>query len=517
MPQNPLFSMKSPATMPSTCIMTKMALIAAMSLYVRGGDILNAGENVEWPKITAQSTEKRYQPFLAADGRSDRPFISWISEPYGGGTKESPKDVWWMVEMPRKIRVQGVKIIGDSRGVSPFPKNLRIEWLDGETWKTAAEVHDVTTQMVTASWQDPIETTTLRVMISGPDVPGVVRINEFMLILPSGEEKTIPDILGLSPTQASIPHPGPQFPNAADAGLPVFKYQGVILGDKELKYNPHDDLIVPSVIRTDKLQNPLGRYYMYYAPHDAPGGICLAYADALEGPWKEYPENPIISREWPPHYKVTHVSGPHAIWIEEEGKLFVYYHGENNVTRFASSTDGVHFQYEDVAFTADMFPELKEASYARMFRYTIPGQDNRYIALIMGNNKGTRRIYLATSKDGRTWEARQTPLIDPPPGTDQVANASYLPWNGKHYIIYHAHWTVQNMVADLHASEVDPAFEQAKHVGLLYDHKAAGLENVAQMSANLFEEGEKLYLFVNIGPRLKQKISLAIAPGQTAK
>ena len=50
-----------------------------------------------------------------------------------------------------------------------------------------------------------------------------------------------------------------------------------------------------------------------------------------------------VRGHWQPHYKVSHVSGPHAIWIEEEKKLFVCYHGENNVTRFASTRDGIRF------------------------------------------------------------------------------------------------------------------------------------------------------------------------------
>ena len=39
----------------------------------------------------------------------------------------------------------------------------------------------------------------------------------------------------------------------------------------------------------------------------------------------KYPANPLIAREWAPHYSVSHVSGPHAIWIDEEQKLFVCY------------------------------------------------------------------------------------------------------------------------------------------------------------------------------------------------
>src|SRR6266545_4124534 len=89
--------------------------------------------------------------------------------------------------------------------------------------------------------------------------------------------------------------------SAINGGLPVFRHLSVVLDYKNLVYNPVNDVIVPSVIPTSGyFENPLGRYYMYYAPHDAPGGICLAYADQLEGPWKEYVANPLVRREWTP-------------------------------------------------------------------------------------------------------------------------------------------------------------------------------------------------------------------------
>lgn len=300
-------------------------------------------------------------------------------------------------------------------------------------------------------------------------------------------------------------------PPATIAALPAFRHQGVVLDYKDLKYNPSNDVIIPSVIETDRLQNPLGRYYLYYAPHNAPGGICLAYADSPEGPWREYEANPLIARQWTPHYKVSHVSGPHAIWMEEEHKLFVYYHGENDVTRFASTTDGVHFQYEGVAVTTKMFDAISEASYARVFRYTLPRKDNHYVMLLMGNNQGTRRIYLAWSKDGRVWETRRTPLVDPPPGTNQIAQAWYFPWRGRHFLIYHGHLADSFQTANLYASEIDPAFERTTYLGLFYDHTTASRDNVAQMSPCFLEANGKVYMFTNIGPRLNQKIALAVA------
>jgi len=295
------------------------------------------------------------------------------------------------------------------------------------------------------------------------------------------------------------------------AGLPVFKHHSIVLDYKDLKYNPCNDVIIPSVIRTEHLDKPLGKYYLYYAPHNAPGGICLAYADRLEGPWKEYEANPIIRKDWAPHHRVSHVSGPEAVWIEEEKKLFLYYHGENDITRFATSANGIDFQYEGVAVTAAMFDRNNEASYARVFRYALPGRDNRWIMLLMGNCQGTRNIYIASSKDGRTWEPRREPLLTPPPGTSQVAQAWYLPWQGKQYLIYHAHEARDETYASLHVSEVDADFEQTKHLGVFYDRTSLSPDNVAQMSPCLVAEGSRLYLFTNVGPRLNQKIALAIA------
>lgn len=295
------------------------------------------------------------------------------------------------------------------------------------------------------------------------------------------------------------------------AGLPVFRHQGIALDYADLRYNPTNDIIVPSVIRTDALRNPLGRYYLYYAPHDAPGGICLAYADHLEGPWQEYAGNPLIARDWQPHYHVSHVSGPHAIWNETERRLFLYFHGENDTTRLATSADGIHFEYDSVILTTAMFPTISEASYARVFQYSPPGQPYRYVMLLMGNNGGTRRIYLAWSRDGRRWEPRHSPLISPPEGYGQVAQAWHLPWRGKHYLIFHAHPGTQLPRANLHACEVDEGFEYAHYLGLYYDTNSVSPTNAAQMSPCIIAEGSRVYLFTNIGSRLNQMIAWAVA------
>jgi hypothetical protein len=49
---------------------------------------------------------------------------------------------------------------------------------------------------------------------------------------------------------------------APASSLPTFHHKGVVLDYKGLKYNPCDDVIIPSVVRTDHFQRPLGRYYL---------------------------------------------------------------------------------------------------------------------------------------------------------------------------------------------------------------------------------------------------------------
>jgi hypothetical protein len=297
-------------------------------------------------------------------------------------------------------------------------------------------------------------------------------------------------------------------------GLPTFHYYGVVLSADQLKYRPHDDVIYPSVVRMEgRVPNALGKYYLYYAPHDVPGGICVAAADRPEGPWREYTNNPCIGRDWPPHYKVSHVSGSDALWSEEDHKVLLYYHGENNVTRLATSTNGIQFEYEGEMLNNRGFDQVSEASYGRVFRHTLPGRDNRYVMLLLGNNRNTRRIYLAWSKEGRQWETQRTPLLDPPPGTDQAAGAVYLPRAGHHYLILHANDSKKafNEGYDLYVAETDAAFSKVKYLGKFMDHTFVSPDNCAVMSPSFLEAEGRVYLFFNIGPRLKNKIALAIA------
>jgi hypothetical protein len=112
-------------------------------------------------------------------------------------------------------------------------------------------------------------------------------------------------------------------------------------------------------------------------------------------------------------------------------------------------------------------------------------------------------------------------VLDPPPGTDQVAGACYLPWQGWHYLTSHANRAADpgsfNINFNLYIAEVDAVFEQAKHLGLFYDRTAVSAGNEAVMSPCIIAEGSKLYMFINIGPRLHNKIALAVADVPAAR
>ncbi|MGZ4962837.1 MAG: hypothetical protein ACXWKG_15550 [Limisphaerales bacterium] len=302
---------------------------------------------------------------------------------------------------------------------------------------------------------------------------------------------------------------------AAEPELPSFQFRGIILKAETLKYRPHNDIIFPSVLRMDHgATKSLAKYYMYYAPHDSPGGICLALADKPEGPWREYTNNPIVSNNWQPHYRVSHVSGPDAIWNAREGKVLLYFHGENDVTRLASSSDGIHFTYENAVINSKMFESgVTEASYARIFHYALPNTSSQFVTFLMGNQNNTRNIYLAWSSDGRKWQTRATPVFRPPAGTDQIAGAIYLPWHGKHYVIFHAHSVggKMNDGYDLYAVETDDAFTPIAPARKFIERTFVSPSNTAVMSPCLLHEGTNLYLFFNIGPRLQNQIALAVA------
>lgn len=296
---------------------------------------------------------------------------------------------------------------------------------------------------------------------------------------------------------------------------PKFWYKGVVTNKDTMKYNPTNEFIFPSVFHAGAhLDNPLGEWYLYYAPHDNPGGVSLMYADNVEGPWTEYQSNPVIANKWSPHYDVPHTSSAHAIWNDEAGKVFVYFHGPNSATRWAETSDGINFTYGGVAVSTSMVGgNEKEASYARVFKHPNPSSGYKYAMFYMSNwTQPPRRIRLAESRDGRTWTVEPNYILSPGPEEEgNVSSADLWEWNGQKYIIYHA------SSGNSYARTIDDTLRNVGSMPILLHESSGKGDDVGRIAApNLFVTDGWLYIFYESGDRLGATIAWGKASKETS-
>ncbi|MEJ1089086.1 DUF1349 domain-containing protein [Microbacterium sp. Mu-80] len=310
------------------------------------------------------------------------------------------------------------------------------------------------------------------------------------------------------------------------ADWPVFGYQGIITNKSEMTYNPTNEFIFPSVFHAgEHFANPLGEWYLYTAPHDDPGGIVLMYADSLEGPWTEHTGNPVISRVWEPHYNLeggrsgdSHVSTPDTFWNAEEGKMFLYFHGTNSTTRYATSDDGITFEYGGVAVNNAMSdveggPKTVQSAYARVFEHPDPDSPYNYAMLYMTNDNtpvagglpGVRRIRLAESVDARDWVVDPQVILSP--GEEEGANVSspnLWEHDGQLYLLYHA------SSGNSYARTIDKTLRVVGDTPILL-HSASGLgTDTGRVAApEVVSDGDDTYLFYEAGDRLGGTIAWA--------
>ncbi|MEU3264467.1 hypothetical protein [Streptomyces bacillaris] len=298
--------------------------------------------------------------------------------------------------------------------------------------------------------------------------------------------------------------------SAAPAGFPNYRHVRTLLKPGQLAYNPTGEIIFPCIRGVyDRLSNPLGRYYLYYAPHDAPGGICLAYGNSLEGPFTEYRANPIVRKDWSPHYNVSHVSSPHVLWNADAREMWLYFHGENNTTRLARSKDGITFTYDKTVLTTAMLPTgSREASYARVFRHDLPARGAKYVMLFMWNQADNHRdIGWGWSVDGRNWSFAQQPLIDHAAvGAVNVSGPHLLTRGGSAYVVYH---TDKGSGGDIKITEVGMDFTRRNHLGVFYNSGTAAPENGRAAAPSFGTDGGVPYMIYEAGERLSGAIAVA--------
>ncbi len=140
----------------------------------------------------------------------------------------------------------------------------------------------------------------------------------------------------------------------------------------------------PSLVRVpDWVENPLGRYYLYFA-HHVGTYIRLAYADDVRGPWTVHSPGVL---ELEDAFAAEHIASPDVHIDDEARQIRMYYHGKRSLegaaqeTRVALSADGLNF-------TAN--PEVLGNPYFRVFQH-----DNWHCAIAMPGA-------LYRSKDGIT-------------------------------------------------------------------------------------------------------------------
>ena len=143
----------------------------------------------------------------------------------------------------------------------------------------------------------------------------------------------------------------------------------------------------PSLIRVpDWVENPLGKYYLYFAHHHGQH-IRMAYADDLSGPWVIHEPGVLHLEET---RFVNHIASPDAYIDHDRQQIRLYYHGllarEDQVrvqpeidepmfrqqrSRLAVSSDGLHFseQPDILAFAYLCVFDLKGMIYG----ITMPG------------------------------------------------------------------------------------------------------------------------------------------------
>ena len=107
------------------------------------------------------------------------------------------------------------------------------------------------------------------------------------------------------------------------------------------------------------LENPLGKYYLYFAHHNGTF-IRLAYSDHLEGPWRIYEPGTLRLED---SFCYDHIASPDVHVDAENQQVRMYYHGwaaNAQRTKVAVSDDGINFAAR---------PENLGHSYFRVFQW----------------------------------------------------------------------------------------------------------------------------------------------------
>lgn len=314
--------------------------------------------------------------------------------------------------------------------------------------------------------------------------------------------------------------------------------------DQYLYKGPSNEFIFPAIIDTKKYtvdgkflngENVLERYYRFYTPHEVPGGMYLATAPTLDGPWTE--RNTVIDLAWTKSAQgsnvstADHISACQVIWNSTYNKYFMYFHGPNSTTHYATSDNLVDWTFGKSILNPQSFGTAgSEASYAKVFEYAIPGIGNKYILMLMIAEGNMRKIYWAHSKDGIDWICSKKPLVSPDlnykkiPGTDvkpdyvggmgnNVSGPFFMKVDDRCFVFFNG------SSGNICVAEVGEALDMEVHWGeymlckdVVIDMDASGKPiAVPRIAAPSFikDDAGKWYMFFEAGSRLGANIAYA--------
>jgi hypothetical protein len=315
------------------------------------------------------------------------------------------------------------------------------------------------------------------------------------------------------------------------------------IGDYQYK-GPSNEFIFPSILDTKKYTedgaflnggSPLDRYYLFYAPHEAPGGMYLSTAPTLDGPWTE--RNTVIDLNWAKQVSgsnvssADHISACQVVWNDVYNKFFMYFHGPNSTTHYATSDNLKDWTFGKSILNPQSFGSPgNEASYAKVFEHTIPGVNNKYILLLMINEGNVRKIFWAYSQDGIDWVCNKKPLVSPNldykkiPGTikkpnyaggigNNVSGPFFMECDGRYFVF------CNGSSGHIFIVEVGESLDMETHWGeylncndVVIDTDANGAKTaVPRVAAPSFikDDNDVWYMFFEAGGRLGANIAYA--------
>ncbi len=143
----------------------------------------------------------------------------------------------------------------------------------------------------------------------------------------------------------------------------------------------------PSLIRVPEwIENPLGKYYLYFADHRGTY-IRLAYADDLLGPWETYEPGslqlegsffPATVEAGARAGAYAHIASPDVHVRNDRQEIVMYVHGRDagkgatpQVTRLATSKDGISFEGRPEVLGRPYFRVVKHQDY--FYALAMPG------------------------------------------------------------------------------------------------------------------------------------------------